>query len=89
MITSVNYLVDTYQAMPITQILSHHPENFYIDLGQIQQVKTKVNWDIDQPNTPDEVEFRYAGGKQKFELAGCSTKDIRNALQPVLGSRVK
>jgi hypothetical protein len=88
-ITSINFLADTYKAMPVPQILSRHPENFYIDLGQIQQVKTKVNWDMDEPNTPDEVEIRYAGGKQKFELAGCSARDVKNALKPLLGNRVK
>ncbi len=51
-ITSINFLVDTYRAMPVQQILQHHPENFSIDLGQIQQVKTKVNWDTDEPNHP-------------------------------------
>ena len=88
-ITSMNFLVDTYRAMPVSQILAHHPDNFYIDLGQIQQVKTKVNWDMDDPNTPDEVEIRYSGGKEKFDLAGCSAGDIKKALKPVLGNRVK
>jgi hypothetical protein len=87
-ITSLNFLVDTYRAMPVPQILAHHPDNYYIDLDQIQQVKTRVNWDTES-NTPDEVELHYAGGKQKFELAGCSARDIKNALQPLLGSRVK
>jgi hypothetical protein len=88
-VTSINFLADTYRAMPVPQTLSHHPDNFYIDLSQIERVKTKFNWDIDAPNTPDEVEIRYAGGKLKFELAGCGARDVKEALRPLLGSRVK
>ena len=88
-ITSLNFLVDTYRSMPVAKILAHHPDNFYMDLGQIQQVKTKVKWDADDTNAPDEVEIRYSGGKMKFELAGCSARDVKNALKPLLGNRVK
>ncbi len=41
------------------------------------------------PITPDEVEIRYTGGKLKFELSGCSAKDVKNKLKPLLGNRVK
>jgi hypothetical protein len=87
-ITSLNFLVDTYRAMPVPLILAHHPDNYYIDLDQIQQIKTRVNWDAES-NSQDEVEIRFSGDKQKFELAGCSARDVKNALKPLLGNRVK
>lgn len=74
--------------MPVQQILSHHADNFFIELGQIQQVKTKVNWD-DESSSPDQMEIRYSGGKMKFDLAGCNAHAIRKAFKPLLGNRVK
>lgn len=77
-----------YLHMAPNAILAEHSENFYFLHNQVQQVRLKDS-DPDEPNDRDQVEFHTTGGKHRFTISYGSLKDIREALKPLYGKRVR
>jgi hypothetical protein len=77
-----------YLQMQPNAILAEHGENFYFLHDQVQQVRLKDS-DPDEPNDREQVEFHTTGGKHRFIITYGSLKDIREALKPLYGKRIR
>lgn len=77
-----------YLGMAPNSIMAEHRENFYLLHNQVQQVRLKSS-DPDEPNDRDQVEIHSNSGKQRFTITYGSLKDIREALKPLYGNRVR
>ncbi len=86
-ISSNSAIAERYLQMPVEAILAENPENFSIPLAEIKKAKTKSNYDSEYDEA-DELIIE-AGEKYKIKLKGTSAKQTKQALQPLLGNRIK
>jgi hypothetical protein len=85
-----------YLTMMADQILAENPENFAVELPQIQSVKASAGWpsvtNQNQTNqNPDTLTIRTTDEKMEFQLAlgSVSAREAVTILRPILGDRVR
>jgi len=81
-----------YLSMPVDQILAENPENFSVELSQIESVKTTAGemahagrWE------PDTLTIRTASDKMEFQLGlrSLSAGEATTILRPIIRNRVR
>ena len=81
-----------YLSMPVDQILAENPENFSVELSQIESVKTAFG-EMAQAGKwePDTLTIRTASAKMEFQLGlrSLSAGEATTILRPIIRNRVR
>ncbi|MFW6196540.1 MAG: hypothetical protein ACOC5D_04305 [Thermoplasmatota archaeon] len=82
---------ERYYDMDPDMILRESPENFEIRPEQIKSVKLKGSqYGADQScKSYNKMLIKWTGGKDKYNFQKVSTGEVKKALTPLLGSKVK
>jgi hypothetical protein len=81
-----------YLSMPVEQILAENPENFAVELSQIESVKTAAG-EMAQAGKwePDTLTIRTTSDKMEFQLGlrSLSASEATTILRPIIRNRIK
>jgi hypothetical protein len=76
-----------YLSMPAEAILSEHPDNSFLLLSHIRQVRFEQ--DDDEDNPVDRLVLKTSSGKRDFALKGTSAGEAKKLLRSFLGDIVR
>lgn len=81
---------ERYYEMEPNEILQESKENYEIRPEQVGSIKIKRgNWDPGHEHSkPGKMEIKWSRGKNKFKFDRIDSKKVKEALNPLLGSKM-